>query len=233
MRFHPARRRRPRGGAAAHPLLHRRRGRPRPGRGFRGHGEIRRWRENVTSRFTYTVTVLGFENVGDDACVVSADAWVVSAVDPAGIRNGPIAVGLRPSNPLAARARGVAFLCLLLPVTATPSSILLRRGTTADAELLCDLMRGDRQRIAVDEPWRPDDFLTPEGQFRRIDEQLAEEARGRMVCRLIVRGGAVFGTTVRMAVDRLMTFSAAIGRAPSSASPPIPTSPSSCPGWPR
>jgi ketosteroid isomerase-like protein len=40
------------------------------GQTFHGHDEIRRWRETVTSRFTYTVTVLGSEEV-------SPDEWVV------------------------------------------------------------------------------------------------------------------------------------------------------------
>jgi ketosteroid isomerase-like protein len=34
------------------------------GQTFHGHDEIRRWRETVTSRFTYTVTVLGSEESG-------------------------------------------------------------------------------------------------------------------------------------------------------------------------
>ena len=40
------------------------------GQTFHGHDEIERWRETVTSRFTYTVTVLGSEKV-------SPDTWVV------------------------------------------------------------------------------------------------------------------------------------------------------------
>src|SRR5258708_39439852 len=40
------------------------------GQTFHGHDEIKRWRETVTSRFTYTVTVLGSEKV-------SPDRWVV------------------------------------------------------------------------------------------------------------------------------------------------------------
>ena len=40
------------------------------GQTFHGHDEIKRWRETVTSRFTYTVTVLGSEKV-------SPDQWLV------------------------------------------------------------------------------------------------------------------------------------------------------------
>ncbi len=40
------------------------------GQTFRGHDEIRRWREAVTSRFTYTVTVLGCEELNPDEWVV-------------------------------------------------------------------------------------------------------------------------------------------------------------------
>ena len=38
---------------------------------FRGHDEIRRWRETVTSKFTYTLTVLGTEAVGSDRYTVA------------------------------------------------------------------------------------------------------------------------------------------------------------------
>jgi hypothetical protein len=37
---------------------------------FRGHDEIRRWRETVTSKFTYTLAVLGTEPVGADRYTV-------------------------------------------------------------------------------------------------------------------------------------------------------------------
>ncbi len=40
------------------------------GQTFHGHDEIRRWRETVTSRFTYTVTVLGSEELNPDEWVV-------------------------------------------------------------------------------------------------------------------------------------------------------------------
>jgi ketosteroid isomerase-like protein len=40
------------------------------GQTFHGSDEIKRWRETVTSRFTYTVTVLAVEKV-------SPDKWVV------------------------------------------------------------------------------------------------------------------------------------------------------------
>jgi ketosteroid isomerase-like protein len=38
---------------------------------FRGHDEIRRWRETVTSKFTYTLTVLSKEAVGADQYTVT------------------------------------------------------------------------------------------------------------------------------------------------------------------
>src|SRR5258708_2632075 len=39
---------------------------------FSGHEEIRRWRETVTSKFTYTVEVLTSEALGADNFVVTA-----------------------------------------------------------------------------------------------------------------------------------------------------------------
>ena len=42
------------------------------GHTYRGHDEIRRWREAVTSRYTYTVTVLSSEPVDADRHVVTA-----------------------------------------------------------------------------------------------------------------------------------------------------------------
>src|SRR5438552_12380394 len=36
------------------------------GQTFRGHDEIRRWRNSVTSRFTYTIEQLSFETAGTD-----------------------------------------------------------------------------------------------------------------------------------------------------------------------
>jgi ketosteroid isomerase-like protein len=42
------------------------------GQTYRGHDEIRRWRETVTSRFTYTVEVVSSEAFGPDNFVVTA-----------------------------------------------------------------------------------------------------------------------------------------------------------------
>jgi ketosteroid isomerase-like protein len=39
---------------------------------FRGHDEIRHWRETVTSKFTYTVDVMKSEALGADTFVVTA-----------------------------------------------------------------------------------------------------------------------------------------------------------------
>jgi ketosteroid isomerase-like protein len=41
------------------------------GQTFRGHDEIRRWRETVTSRYTYTVTVLDSQAAGGDGHIVT------------------------------------------------------------------------------------------------------------------------------------------------------------------
>ena len=41
------------------------------GQTFHGHDGVKRWRETVTSRFTYAVTVLGSEEV-------SPDKWVIA-----------------------------------------------------------------------------------------------------------------------------------------------------------
>ena len=38
---------------------------------FRGHAEIRRWRETVTSKFTYTLTVLSTDAVSADRYTVT------------------------------------------------------------------------------------------------------------------------------------------------------------------
>jgi ketosteroid isomerase-like protein len=43
------------------------------GQTYRGHDEIRRWRETVTSKFTYTVEVVSAEALGADAFVVTAE----------------------------------------------------------------------------------------------------------------------------------------------------------------
>lgn len=43
------------------------------GQTYRGHDEIRRWRETVTSKFTYRVEVVSSEALGADAFVVTAE----------------------------------------------------------------------------------------------------------------------------------------------------------------
>ncbi len=43
------------------------------GKTYRGHDEIRSWREAVAAEFTYTMTVLESEAVGADRCIVRAE----------------------------------------------------------------------------------------------------------------------------------------------------------------
>lgn len=81
----------------------------------------------------------------------------------------------------------------MIASAALPGGVLLRPLTIGDAPALLDAYVRNREHLRPFDPERPDSFWTLDGQHRRLDSQMQQQAEGTLLACAMQRDALIVG----------------------------------------